>query len=316
MVTKVSIIFESAKIKEVLMKKILVPVLSLLLLISHSYADERGVNPEFKSSEKEGSSKEGYETKVVESRRQKDSEKIGSYNQPVWTAKRRFPTTRVYLLPENKVEVEYWLLMEGNLEDNTDPKYTGIYEIEFGLGHRLQSDFYFKTVQNGSSAPIEVLAQSIELRYAFFDWGRFFGNPTVYLEWIRQSSKPQKGEFKLLLGDEITDRLFWGANLIFEREFGGKSGNEYGLSAGIAYSVIDGVFSTGLEAKVVGEDNQTDRLNLLEKKFLIGPSLLYKPVPAVNLIFTPLFGYKIENEDGEEEGEGVYAIYFIIGVDL
>ncbi|MCX7958222.1 MAG: hypothetical protein N3B13_04175 [Deltaproteobacteria bacterium] len=291
--------------------------LTLFLLFSGIlYADDRAVNPQFKQDEKKSDLKEEFETKVIEQKRMKDSDKIGSYNQPVWTSKRRFPTTRVYVIPEGKVELEYWLLMEGNLDDNTDPKYTGIYEIEYGLGHRLQSDFYLKTVQKGSNAPIEILSQSIELRYAFFDWGKVFGNPTVYLEWIRQSAKPQKGELKLLLGDEISERLFWGLNLIFEREFGGKTVNEYALSGGVAYSVIDGYLSVGLETKIVAEDDQTERFSFFEKKFLFGPSVMYKPVPPVNLIFTPLLGYKMEKEDGEEENEGVYAIYFIVGVDL
>lgn len=298
------------------MKNLFFALFICIFFAQYAYGDERAVGSQFKAEEKKGELKEEFETKVIEQRRLRDSEKVGSYNQPIWTTKRRFPTTRVYVLPENKVELEYWLLMEGNLQDNTDPKYTGIYEIEFGIGHRLQSDFYFKTVQGDSNDPIKIASQSIELRYAFFDWGRVFGNPSVYLEWIRQSDKPQKGELKLLLGDEITDRLFWGLNLIYERVLGGESEQEYALSGGIAYSLIDGYLSLGLETKLVFEDNKSDRFNFFEKKFYIGPSILYKPVNAINLILTPLFGYKIENENGEEEGKGIYAVYFIMGVDL
>ncbi len=297
-------------------KLILFTVFVFFVLSAIGYADDRTVNPQFKQDEKKGELKEDFETKIIEQKRMKDSEKVGSYNQPVWTTKRRFPTTRVYVLPENKVELEYWLMMEGNLEENTDPKYTGIYEIEFGLGHRLQSDFYLKTIQNGSNAPIEILSQSIELRYAFFDWGKVFGNPTVYLEWIRQSAKPQKGELKLLLGDEISERLFWGLNLVFEREFGGRTINEYAISGGLAYSLVDGYLSVGLETKITGEDEQSKRFDFSEKKLLFGPSVLYKPVPPVNLILTPLFGYKVEEKEEGEEGKDIYAIYFILGVDL
>jgi len=38
-----------------------------------------------------------------------EEQRIGSYQQPRWTATRRFPTTRVYVVPEGKVEFEYWL---------------------------------------------------------------------------------------------------------------------------------------------------------------------------------------------------------------
>ncbi|MCX7944344.1 MAG: hypothetical protein N2746_07550 [Deltaproteobacteria bacterium] len=298
------------------MKKLFLSLLIVTFFSTNLFADDRAINPQFKQEDKKDKAKENYETKIIEQKRMKDSERVGSYNQPVWTTKRRFPTTRVYVIPENKVELEYWLLMEGNLEDNTDPKYTGIYEIEFGLGHRLQSDFYLKTLQKDSNSPIEIISQSIELRYAFFDWGKVFGNPTIYLEWIRQSAKPQKGEIKLLLGDEISERLIWGANLIFERVLGGESEQEYAFAGGIAYSLIDGYLSLGLETKVVFEDDKSKRFDFFEKKFLLGPSILYKPVPAVSLIATPLFGLKMEEEEDEEETEGIYSIYLIIGVDL
>ncbi len=298
------------------MKRFFLLSIFMFFLNANLFADDRATGAQFKVEEKGDKTKSEYETTVIESKRLKDSDKVGSYNQPVWTTKRRFPTTRVYVLPENRVQFEYWLLMEGNLGGDSDPKYTGIYEIEFGLGQRLMGDFYLKTIQNGSSSPIDILSQSIELRYAFFDWGRVFGNPTVYMEWIRQSDKPQKGEVKILLGDEINSRLFWGLNIAFEREFGSKTANEYGLSGGIAYSIIDGYLSTGIEMKVAAEDEQGSRFDFLEKKFLIGPSLLYKPIPVVNLILTPLFGVKMEKENGEEESKGIYAIYYILGVDL
>lgn len=298
------------------MRYLLVLMFLTLFVTGYVYADERATGSQFKALEKKGDLKEDFETVVLEKRRLRDSEKVGSYNQPAWTTKRRFSTTRVYVLPEDKVQVEYWLLMEGGLSENTDPKYTGIYELKFGLGYRLQCDFYIKTLQKDSNAPIGIYSKSIELRYALFEWGKVFGNPSVYVEWIRRSQMPQKGEVKLLLGDGITERLFWGANLIFERELGGESVNEYGISAGLAYSVVDGVLSMGLETKLIGEDNQLDRLNLIEKKLLLGPSVLYTPLPAINIIFTPLFGYKIEKEDGEEEGKGIYAIYFIAAVNI
>src|SRR5262245_17120649 len=38
----------------------------------------------------------------------REEERIGPYGQPRWTAARRFPTTRVYVIPEGKVEVEGW----------------------------------------------------------------------------------------------------------------------------------------------------------------------------------------------------------------
>src|SRR3954468_17727421 len=37
-----------------------------------------------------------------------DDQPVGSYHQPEWTARRRFPTTRVYVIPAGTVAAEYW----------------------------------------------------------------------------------------------------------------------------------------------------------------------------------------------------------------
>src|SRR3954467_1130618 len=39
----------------------------------------------------------------------REEDRVGSYAQPRWTATRRFPSTRVYVVPEGKLEFEYWL---------------------------------------------------------------------------------------------------------------------------------------------------------------------------------------------------------------
>src|SRR5947199_7197299 len=42
----------------------------------------------------------------------REEELIGPYQQPRWTARRRFGETRVFVIPEGDVEMEYWLVPE------------------------------------------------------------------------------------------------------------------------------------------------------------------------------------------------------------
>src|SRR5687767_6840294 len=61
----------------------------------------------------------------------REEERVGSYAQPRWTATRRFPSTRVYVVPEGKVEFEYWLRPTFNEDGSTDTR--ALYELEIGL---------------------------------------------------------------------------------------------------------------------------------------------------------------------------------------
>jgi hypothetical protein len=250
-------------------------------------------------------------TTVVGDKRFKDSDPVGDYAQPVWTVTRRFPTTRVYVLPKGTVELEYWLTTQGQISDDSEPSYESQLEVEFGLGHRLQLDLYLVFGQGGYDAPLGITKEKIELRYAFADWGKLWGNPAVYLEWIRQHEKPQKGEVKLLLGDQISPRWFWGFNLVFERALGGESAQEYAATAGISCSAIDNYLGVGIEMRAVAEDVQGARFDFVEKKLLAGPSVQWKPVRGLHIDLVPMFGVEITDET-----EGVYTVYLIVGKDL
>src|SRR5690349_2457006 len=48
---------------------------------------------------------------VVEGKRPslKEEQLVGTYAQPRWTARRRFPSTRVYVVPEGVAQFEQWI---------------------------------------------------------------------------------------------------------------------------------------------------------------------------------------------------------------
>jgi hypothetical protein len=218
----------------------------------------------------------------------KEEERIGAYAQPRWTARRRFPTTRVYVVPEGTLSFEWWL--EAKLEAGAKPRFRSQYEFEFGLGRRLQLDLYLTTQQEGLDAPLLLHREKVELRYALADWGDIPTNPTVYLELVRENGGPPRAEVKLLLGDEAATRWHWGVNAVFEAQLGGAQENEYAFTAAVAYTVLDEIFSLGLEAQLEAADDASGRLRFNSVEAAAGPSLQWRPVPPLHVDLVGLFG--------------------------
>ncbi len=217
----------------------------------------------------------------------REEDLIGSYGQPRWTAKRLFPTTRVYVVPEGKVEVEHWTRVK--VPEKGPSEVETQYELEFGLPHRLQLDLYYVTSKEGSQGALDVSEQKYELRYAFADWGELWLNPTAYLEYVSRNGQADKLETKLLLGAELAPGWHFGSNLVFEHELGGALENEYELTAGLAHTLVDERFSLGAELKAGLVDTHADRGDYQET-LEIGPSLQYRPVPQLHIDFAPLLG--------------------------
>lgn len=216
----------------------------------------------------------------------REEDRVGAYGQPRWTATRRFPGTRVYVVPEGKVEIEYWL--RPTFTEDGETELRTLYEIEFGLPHRFQLDIYFRTDQDGDAGEI-LLGSQVEVRYALADWGVLWGNPTLYAEWVGLEQRPDKVEFKLLLGDELAPRWHWGVNAVAELETGGEREYEYQLTGGLSYTVIDERFSVGAEGIAIFADVKGDRGDFAQT-YYVGPSFQYRPAPAFTINFAPLVG--------------------------
>lgn len=219
-----------------------------------------------------------------------EEDRIGAYGQPRWTAHRRFSETRVYVVPEGMVEMEYWLVAKRKKDGSTS--IANQYEMEFGLPHRLQLDIYVVGNQHGNEGSFAVDEQKIELRYALADWGKLPGNPTLYFEWKALSDEPDHAEVKLLLGGHITSGWHWGSNFVFEPQTGGPHEIGYEWTTGISHTVADSKFGLGLETQLalVNERAPGGGRTPFAKEFLIGPSLQLRPLPNAHLDFAPLFG--------------------------
>lgn len=230
----------------------------------------------------------------------REEDRIGPYNQPRWTARRRFPGTRVYVRPPGTVELEYWLRPT---VDDGETELRTLYEISMGLPYRIQLDIYLRT-DSGGNLEETFVGQQVELRWALADWGVIWGNPTLYAEWVGLEQAPDKFEAKLLLGGEIAPRWHWGANLVGEFETGGEREYEYQVTGGVSYSVIDSVFSVGVEAIYIMADTKEDRGDF-DYAFLIGPSIQWKPFEQLHIDFAPLVGVTSDSPD--------FRAFFVVG---
>jgi len=215
----------------------------------------------------------------------REDELIGPYKQPRWTATRRFPTTRVYVIPEGKVEVEAWA--RGTFDDG-ESEWRFLQEIEVGLPYRFQLDLYLR--QDYATTDGKVLwGGQFEVRWALADWDEIWGNPTLYFEYIALESRPDKIEPKLLFGGDITERWHWGLNLVAEMELSGDREYEYQITSGVSYTIIDSVFSLGIEDIFTFADDENSRGDF-STSFVIGPSIQWRPLPPFTLNVSPLFG--------------------------
>lgn len=218
----------------------------------------------------------------------REEQLIGKYRQPRWTARRRFGETRVYVIPQGDVEFEYWLIPK--LQRDGEPREVQQqFEMEIGLPRRFQLDLYLVTNKTGSSGELAVEETKLEVRYALADWGKLWGNPTVYAEWVQVSDGADHAEFKLLLGGELRPRLHWGTNFVYEHEMGGEQTNVYELTLGLSRTMRDENFAVGAEAKLAWEDVDGDRGNFAKER-LIGPSIQFRPLPQMHVDLAALAG--------------------------
>lgn len=226
---------------------------------------------------------------------------IGENRQPEWTARRRFPTTRVYVLPPWQMEFEQW--WKGKFPRAGTPEHLFQSEIELGLPYRFQLDLY-QNVENASDGT-RYAGTQLEARWAFAEWGRIPLNPTLYVEWKFNDSAPDAYEVKLLLGEQLAPGWQWGSNLFYEQETGGARATEWGFSQAVGYSPRGSQFSVGVEMNFERTSERGARGNP-ETEFLIGPSVQWRPNLRTHLDLVPLFG--LTNDSPRVEAFLVFGI--------
>ena len=80
------------------------------------------------------------------------------------------------------------------------------------------SSTFTTTSRATNSGDFHYQSFNVELRWALADWGKIWGNPTLYAEYkfADEHWGPDVYEFKLLLGDQFAPRWHWGVNFVWE----------------------------------------------------------------------------------------------------
>ena len=236
-----------------------------------------------------------------------EESQTGDYNQPEWTQYRRFSTTRVYV-QRNAWEVGFEQWWRGRFNRNGSSSHLFQEEIEVGLPYRMQLDLYENWISD-DDGHMRHHDFATELRWALADWGKIPLNPTLYGEWkfVEESQGGDVFEIKLLLGEQLAPRWHWGFNAIYEQEVGQSRATEWAFSQGISYTMIDEKLSAGLEMKFVHETAKGSRSNP-EVKFLLGPSVQWRPTPRTHLDLVPLVGLTHDSPRVEA--------FIVFGIDL
>ncbi len=226
-----------------------------------------------------------------------DSEEslVGSYNQPRWTAThQRFGTTRAYVLPKWVFEFEQFVVI-GNAREG-GPSYELLEELKIGLPHRFQLDLYWTQVRGNNQDSFHAGEQKIELRWALAEWGSIPLNPTLYAEWETALTEDEDGiEYKVLLAETLGDRWHWASNFIYEESLS-EDEQEYGISSGLNYNLVDQKFGVGLEGEWIREKEGREDA---EDSFLLGPSVEWQPSSRTSLRLAPLVGLGAHSPDTE-----------------
>lgn len=216
---------------------------------------------------------------------------MGGYQQPEWTARRRFVTTRVYVQPEGQAEVELGYDFARHEEGFSTQLFRQ--EIEYGLPHRFQIDLEntFRNFHEGEAAAGAWHHDStaVELRYALADWGKIPLNPTISVAWKLNDKAADAAEVQLLLGAELSPRWHWGVNFLYEQQIDDDRFREKSASAGISYSLINEKLNLGVETKYAVESDRDTRGHP-ERRWAIGPSLQWRPSDETHFDIVPLWG--------------------------
>ncbi len=228
-------------------------------------------------------------------------------NRPEWTSARRFGNTRVYIQQSPwEFGIESWWRLEHH-RDNTI-SHRLLEEVEIGLPYRMQLDLY-NDIEGNEKARFHYQSFNAELRWAPWDWGKVWGNPTFYAEYKFADHHwgPDVYELKLLLGDQLAPRWHWGLNFVWEAELGQNREQEFQVTGGLSYTVIDGKLGVGIET-FYDHDSVKGARGHAAEKFTVGPSIQWRVTKNIHVDLNCMFG---TNRDADRE-----MGFLIIGYDF
>ena len=240
-----------------------------------------------------------------------------AYGAPPGFSRNRFSNlTNSYVLPPGAVYTG--LIYQGDALRFNRPDHMLTQEIELGLPYRFGVAVE-NSIENFRGRTQE-RTFSIEGRYALADWNKIPLNPTIFVEYkfgigdifhdegppaplekgeaeaflMEHHPLPDAVEARLLLAQDFGEHVEWALNGFFEQEVGGDRGREVGFAQSLMFPII-----LPNERLKVGAEMQftqfTDRgiregPDSPSNRFIIGPTIAWKPSKNTRLDISPLFG--------------------------
>src|SRR5205823_2814007 len=235
-----------------------------------------------------------------------------AYGAPPGFSRSRFSNAvNAYVLPP--WSFFFGELFEGQGFRHGPPDYLFTQEIEMGLPYRFNVAAETELERFNGGGGVQTV--SLEARWALADWNKIPLNPTIFAEYkfgvgtIRHEEVPpppggggeeeESGppkvpdayEVRLLLAQDFFERVEWAMNGFFEKENTGDRGREWGFSQAAMIPVLLPAerLKVGIEMQyrnLTVKDTRGDPLN----RFVIGPTLAWKPTAQTRLDISPLFG--------------------------
>ena len=229
---------------------------------------------------------------VVQDYTLNEDKPAGVAGEPEWVHQRRFSTTRVYIQKDPwEMGLEQWYRVRtydgGRVTQRSQT------EFELGLPYRMQLDIYEKAIHdNEDDRGWQQDEFAVELRYALADWGVIPLNPTLYFEYAFAHEGSDVIESKILFGDDFGKGWHWGLNLIHETQAWGERTDEFAVAGGISKTIVDNVFSVGIEGKW---SNTTDE----KSEAILGPSIQWRPTDNTHLDLVAMAGLNDSSPNSE-----------------
>ena len=237
-----------------------------------------------------------------------------AYGAPPGFSRSRFSNlTNAYVLPPWSVYAG--IIYQGDALRFNRPDHMFTEEVEVGLPYRFGI-----AIENSIEAfrgNVQDRSFSIEARYALADWNKIPLNPTIFAEWkfgigdiLHDEGPPEplgKGEaqafinehnplpdayeVRLLLSQDFFEKVEWALNGFFEQEVTGDRGREYGFAQSAMMPILlpGERLKAGVEMQFTTFTDKGIR-DMPSYRFIIGPTIAWKPTRNTRLDVSPLFG--------------------------
>ncbi len=241
-----------------------------------------------------------------------------AYGAPPALSRSRFSNlVNAYVLPPGAVYAG--LIYEGDALKFDRPDHNFTEEVEIGLPYRF--GVAFENAVETYRGTSQERSFSVEARYALADWDKIPFNPTLFVEYkfgigdiLHDEGPPAKPgpgegrdfldmhlplpdavEGRVLFSEEFAEKLEWALNVFYEQEISGDRGREYGFaqSAMIPVLLEKERLKVGAEMQLtvfsdkgIREDPKTGE----SARFIIGPTIAWKPTANTRFDVSPLFG--------------------------